>query len=165
MRLEIFDFAKPNLRLRWSSDSETEELRSWVCSAGEKTDTAGRRAADRATLSSFASQMPPPLAQGRLRSAAISGLAQGRLRVRRRRASHRGGFGVRQYRDLHRGSFGRGGVGPHIGEAWGAAVSGLTQGRLRARRGRTAHRDGLKQENKGNLHAILLLHRRAAGGF
>ena len=26
MRLEIFDFAKPNLRLRWSSVSETEGL-------------------------------------------------------------------------------------------------------------------------------------------
>ena len=113
MRLEIFDFAKLNLRLRWSSGSETEGLLSRVCSAGEKTDTAGRRAAGWQPFRHLLRKCHLPL--------------------------HRGGFGVRQYRGLHRGGFGCGGVGPHIGEASecgnigtctgeasGAAASGLT---------------------------------------
>ena len=37
MRLEIFDFAKPNLRLRWSSEARLKDcLRSWILLESEK---------------------------------------------------------------------------------------------------------------------------------
>ena len=37
MRLEIFDFAKPNLRLMWSSEARLKDcLRSWILLESEK---------------------------------------------------------------------------------------------------------------------------------